>query len=128
MSLYAAVVATVIAAFALSMVACDSGKAPSKAPPPIIGGVPDPKPKTEADREWDAVQTCQFAIMAGLHDPANATFPEVSSSYRKLANGVYTTQVEVRGKNAFNATRLVTFECKIDAKTMDLKSIKQLRD
>ena len=73
------------------------------------------------------MQTCKFAIMATLHDPNTAEFPGVSRSYRKLANGVYTTQVEVRGKNAFNATRLVVFECKIDAKTMRLKSIKQLR-
>ena len=86
-----------------------------------------PADKAAQEKAWQAVQTCQFAIMASMHDPKSAEFPGVSRSYRELKNGIYTTQVQVRGRNAFNALRLATYECRVSEKTGKLISIKQVQ-
>lgn len=92
--------------------------------PTVALGAPD---KAEADREWQAIQACQAVVRMQLHDKGSAEFPGISRSYRKLQGNVYTVQIEVLAKNAFNAKRQAVFECKVDAKSMVPKSAKQVR-
>jgi hypothetical protein len=86
----------------------------------------EPPDKATREKEWQAVQTCQAAIAAKLHDPRSAEWPGLSRSYRQLKGGAYTVQVEVRARNAFNALRLGTYECRINAASMKLTSVKQI--
>ena len=79
-----------------------------------------PKPEaqmTKAEREaaWQAVQTCQFAIQATVHDPKSLDFPDgVSWSYRELRpDGTHRVQIRIRARHAMNALRLATIECTV---------------
>lgn len=85
---------------------------------------PDPR----AEREWQAIQRCQAAILAAhrFHDPPSVEWPGLSRSFRELKAGTYTVQVEVRGKNAFNAKVLNTFECRIRASDLAPVSVRVL--
>ena len=81
------------------------------------------------DPEWEAIQTCQFAIKLSAHDPGSLEFPDgITRAYRKLSkNGIYTVQVRIRARNGFNAVRVSTVECKVEAKTGKLQAIRELR-
>lgn len=97
----------------------------------LVVGTAHAKPEsamTPAEREGaaKAVHTCSVAIRVSLHDPGSAEFPGLSRSYRALERDAYVAQVEVRARNGFNALRLSTFECRIDAKTGEFRSIRQI--
>lgn len=64
-----------------------------------------------------------------LHDPDSAEFGQSSDAYAKEeSSGIWTVRREVRAKNAFNATRLSTFECKLisNKENWNAISIKEL--
>ncbi len=84
--------------------------------------------KAIADAEWSAVQACQVAVnvSAKWRDPNSVEWPQLSRSFRELKGGVYTVQVEARGKNAFNATVTNVFECKIRATDFAPQSVKKI--
>lgn len=54
---------------------------------------------------------CKDWVKKSLHDPESARFEESFAFNRKAAYDQ--VQVRVRARNAFNATRLSTFECRI---------------
>lgn len=59
-----------------------------------------------------AKAACKRFIERSLHDPANAEWPPMRDfAVEKLKENVFRIQAEIRGKNAFNATRLATFDC-----------------
>lgn len=57
---------------------------------------------------------CKDWVKKSLHDPESARFEESFAFDRKA--GYDRVQVRVRARNAFNATRLSTFECRIRQK------------
>lgn len=65
------------------------------------------------EKEMDSARfVCQEFVRRSLHDPSSAEFGSRHEYRTKLQAGVYHVQVEVRAKNAFNATRLAVFDCK----------------
>ena len=54
--------------------------------------------KAEKETAWQAVQTCQLAIQATVHDPKSLDFPDgVSRSYRELRpDGTHRVQIRIQ--------------------------------
>lgn len=80
--------------------------------------------------ESAAPSVCQKYIHGQLHDPTAASYPELENSHRQTRkDGSILVQVEVRGKNAFNATRLGLYDCvvKYDEPNWRLVSLRQQR-
>lgn len=111
---------------AASLIAFDSIGDPGVASPPL-NKVEAQMSSAEKEAAWRAVQICQGAILLTLHDPKSAEFPTVSKSFRALERGAYRVQVQVRARNGFNALRLTTMECRVDAATGKLRSIREIR-
>lgn len=80
---------------------------------------PDRTPSTptqaaKTPEDWLATAKfyCRELIEKSLHDPKGAEWPryrDMAAELRK--DGTYRVQLTVRAKNAFNATRLATFDC-----------------
>lgn len=73
--------------------------------------------QSKADRLVTAKHACRQFVEATLHDPRSAEW----GRYRDFSaiehkDGAFHVQVHLRGKNAFNATRLATFNCVLRAK------------
>jgi RNA polymerase subunit RPABC4/transcription elongation factor Spt4 len=79
------------------------------------------------DREDTLAYACKEWIKKSLHDPGSATFEQAFAIDRKA--GVDIIQVQVRARNAFNALRLSTFECRIrtSGDQLILAGLKELR-
>lgn len=78
-------------------------------------------------RDEDLVAyACKDWVKKSLHDPDSAKFEDPFSFMR--TPGYDRVQVQVRARNAFNAIRLSTFECRIRRKDgiMTLVGIEQL--
>jgi hypothetical protein len=80
---------------------------------------PAPPPPTPAqlaqekrEREQSALAyLCKELVKKSLHDPATAQFEDGFAFGRR--DGVDRIQVKVRARNAYNAVRLATFECRV---------------
>lgn len=83
-----------------------------------------------ADARQSASGACMGFIKQVLHDPDSAEFGHSSAAYvNEDTPGNWTVQREVRGKNAFNAMRLSTFECKmtLNGETWHASSVKEIK-
>lgn len=78
---------------------------------------------TEKEKAWKAVETCQAAYLLALHGSNwDATFHNLSHSYRALEKGAYVTQLRAvlglishAGHPVPLIARSETIECRIDA-------------
>ncbi len=75
--------------------------------------------REQREREESAVAyACKDWVKKSLHDPDSANF-EDDFAYRH-GTSFDRVQVKVRARNAFNAVRLSTFECRIRSKAGSL--------
>lgn len=64
--------------------------------------------------ESSAIGACRNFIEQSLHDPDSAEFsPSNEAGVEKHTGGVWVVLRSVRAKNAFNATRMAVFECRM---------------
>lgn len=82
-----------------------------KAPPPSAQQLAAQKRDIE---EGLLAGACQGWVSKSLHDPGSASFESGFAVAHEA--GLDRVQVRVRAKNAFNAIRLSTFECRIGRK------------
>lgn len=77
--------------------------------------------------EGAVAYACKDWVRKSLHDPDSAKFEDPFSFMR--TPGYDRVQVQVRARNAFNAVRLSTFECRIRTKngTLTLLGMQELR-
>ncbi len=83
-----------------------------------------------ADSRQSASGACMGFIKQVLHDPDSAEFSHSSGAYvNEDSPGNWTVQREVRAKNAYNAMRLSTFECKmtLNGETWHASSVKEIK-
>lgn len=84
--------------------------------------------KALEERLTRARHACKRFVELTLHDPSSAEWGRVGSYWgERRKDGSYHIQVTVRAKNAFNATRLATYDCIVrdDGKTWRPISIRQ---
>ena len=72
--------------------------------------------KAKEDRLAGAKYACKQFVEKTLHDPDNAEWARYRDFFaEERKDGVFHVQLTVRAKNAFNATRLGTFDCVLRA-------------
>lgn len=65
------------------------------------------------EKELDSARfVCEEFVRRSLHDPKSAEFGSRHGYRTRQQADVYHVQVQVRAKNAFNATRAAVFDCK----------------
>ena len=80
-----------------------------------------PSPPTAADLEREQLRSawhaCERTIRSMLHDPGGAEFDDVPRYYvERLKDGGARVQISYRARNAFNALRHTTTECRLAQK------------
>jgi hypothetical protein len=75
-------------------------------------------------REAAIAYACKQLVKKSLHDPDSAKFED--GFFYWPDKGFDRLEVQVRARNAFNAMRLSTFECRVRSKDGALVSIREL--